>query len=248
MYTKPTTKPTILVSVNKIFSINHTNSTKRRYRVMSLREELWLWKKEKLAEHVANNLRKKKHEVWIARGREEILERVKELIPEGATVSAGGSLTLADTGVIELLRSGRYNFLDRAAAKTREEVEEIYRKSFWADYYFTSANAITEDGKLVFLDGNGNRVAAVVFGPKNVVVIASVNKVVKDVEEARERLRYISPMNSKRLNLETPCTKTGFCADCSSPQRICDYFLVVESGVRQPGRFKVILTLEDFGL
>ncbi|PLV57569.1 lactate utilization protein [Thermotoga sp. SG1] len=215
---------------------------------MSLREDLWLWKKERIAEYLANNLRKKKHEVWVVKDREEVVEKVKEIVPEGATVAVGGSLTLADTGVLDLLRSGKYNFLDRYSAKTREEVEEIYRKSFWADYYFTSANAITEDGKLVFLDGNGNRVAAVVYGPRNVVVVASVNKVVKNVGEARERLRYISPMNSKRLNLETPCTKTGFCADCSSPQRICDYFLVVESGVRQPGRFKVILTLEDLGL
>ena len=215
---------------------------------MSLREELWLWKKEKVAEILANNLMKKKHEAWVVRDKEEVIEKVKEIVPEGSTVAVGGSLTLADTGVLDLLRSGKYNFLDRYSAKTREEVEEIYRKSFWADYYLTSVNALTEDGKLVFLDGNGNRVAAVVYGPKNVIVVASVNKVVRDVEEARERLRFISPMNSRRLNLETPCAKTGFCADCSSPQRICDYFLVVESGVRQPGRFKVILTLEDFGL
>ncbi|MCD6551698.1 lactate utilization protein [Thermotoga sp.] len=215
---------------------------------MSLREELWLWKKEKVAEILANNLMKKRHEAWVVRGKEEVIEKVKEIVPEGSTVAVGGSLTLADTGVLDLLRSGKYNFLDRYSAKTREEVEEIYRKSFWADYYLTSVNALTEDGKLVFLDGNGNRVAAVVYGPKNVIVVASVNKVVRDVEEARERLRFISPMNSRRLNLETPCAKTGFCADCSSPQRICDYFLVVESGVRQPGRFKVILTLEDFGL
>ena len=215
---------------------------------MSLREELWLWKKEKVAEILANNLMKKRHEAWVVRDKEEVIEKVKEIVPEGSTVAVGGSLTLADTGVLDLLRSGKYNFLDRYSAKTREEVEEIYRKSFWADYYLTSVNALTEDGKLVFLDGNGNRVAAVVYGPKNVIVVASVNKVVRDVEEARERLRFISPMNSRRLNLETPCAKTGFCADCSSPQRICDYFLVVESGVRQPGRFKVILTLEDFGL
>ncbi|PLV58743.1 lactate utilization protein [Thermotoga sp. KOL6] len=215
---------------------------------MSLRNELWMWKKEKVAEVVSNNLKRKKHEVWILQDVKDILEKVKELIPEGSTVAVGGSLTLLDTGILDILRRGKYNFLDRYSAKTREEIEEIYRKSFWADYYLTSANAVTEDGKLVFLDGNGNRVAAVVYGPRNVIVVVSVNKVVKNVEEARERLRYISPMNSKRLNLETPCAKTGFCADCSSPQRICDYFMVVESGVRQPGRFKILLTLEDFGL
>jgi len=215
---------------------------------MGLREELWTWKKEKVAEKVAENLRKRKHEVWIVKERKEVVEKLVELIPEGSSVAVGGSLSLMDAGVLDLLRSGRYNFLDRYAAKSREELEEIFRKSFSVDYFLSGVNAITEDGKLVFLDGNGNRVAAVIFGPRNVILIASVNKIVKDLEEARERLKFISPMNAKRLNLTTPCTVTGWCEDCSSTQRICNYFVVVETGARWPGRFKIILVIEDLGL
>lgn len=224
------------------------NLSKQEVQTVNLRNDLWIWKKGKVAEHLEKRLKAKKHEVWIARSGEEALEILEEILPEDSVVAVGGSLTLADTGALDLLKSGRYNFIDRYSARTAEEQEELQRKAFWADYFLTSANAITEDGKLVFLDGNGNRVAAVVYGPKYVIVIVSVNKVVRDVQEARERLRYISPMNSKRLNLSTPCVETGFCADCSSPQRICDYFMVVESGARHPGRFKIILTLEDFGL
>jgi L-lactate utilization protein LutB len=125
---------------------------------------------------------------------------------------------------------------------------EIELEAFRADFYLCSANEITEDGKIVLLDGNGNRAAAVIYGPKNVVLIASINKVVKNVEDARERLKFISPMNSKRLNLRTPCTITGICHDCSSEQRICNYFLVIESSHRQSKRIKVLLTTFELGL
>lgn len=213
-----------------------------------MREQLYSWKYEKLAEKLVHELKKRGFESWIVKSREELLKTIEELIAPGSTVAVGGSLSLQETGVLELLRNGSYNFLDRYGVKSIDERREIELKSFGADYYLCSANAITEDGKLVFLDGNGNRVAALSFGPKHVIIVASVNKVVPDVQSARERIRYISPMNSKRLNLETPCTKTGWCADCASSQRICNYFLVVETSYRQPGRFKVLLTTFELGL
>lgn len=213
-----------------------------------MREQLYVWKYEKLAEKISQELKKRGFETWVVKSKEELLKTVDELITPNSTVAVGGSVSLQETGILEFLRSGKYNFLDRYSVKNAEERREIELKSLGADYFLCSANAITEDGKLVFLDGNGNRVAALSFGPRTIIIVASVNKVVPSVQEARERIRYISPMNCKRLNLETPCTKTGWCIDCSSPMRICNYFLVVETSYRQPGRFKIILTTFELGL
>lgn len=213
-----------------------------------MRQELYRWKYGKIAENLVKKLKQRGFGVAVVNDRAELLGMLAEMIPEGSTVSTGGSITLTETGVIELLRSGKYNFLDRSQARTTEERRKIELESLGADVYLCSVNAITEDGRLLLLDANGNRVAAVMFGPRKVILISSVNKVVKDLNEARERLRYISPMNSKRLKLETPCTQTGFCVDCSSPQRICNYLVVVESSHRSPGRISVILATFEEGL
>lgn len=213
-----------------------------------MREELYNWKYQNVAESLKKTLEKKAFDVYIATNQDELIGLVKSLIPEGATVTSGGSLSVSESGVLDVLKSGEYKFLDRTSASSMEERKSIELAAFTCDFYLCSANAITEDGKLVFLDGNGNRAAAVIYGPKNVLLIASVNKVVKDLGDARERMRYISPMNSKRLNLKTPCTVTGMCHDCASEQRICNYFVVVESSFRQPKRIKVILTTFELGL
>ncbi|MFN4268139.1 MAG: lactate utilization protein [Fervidobacterium pennivorans] len=213
-----------------------------------MREELYLWKYKALAEKLAKEMKRRHFEVHIVNSKEELLKKVRELVPEGSTVANGGSLTLIENGVLDIFRNGNYVYYDRYAAKTPEERRELELKAFTVDYYLSGANAITEDGRLVFLDGNGNRVAAIVYGPKNVIIVSSVNKVVKSMEDARERLRFISPMNSKRLNLSTPCVQKGFCYDCASSDRICNYFVVVESSARIPGRIKVILTTFETGL
>lgn len=213
-----------------------------------MREELYSWKYESIAEKLKNVLEKRAFDVYIAKNKDELIDLIKSLIPKGVTVTSGGSLSVSESGVLDVLKSGEYNFLDRTKAKSLEERKAIELAAFTCDFYICSANAITEDGKLVFLDGNGNRAAAVIYGPKNVLLIASVNKVVKDLDDARKRMRYISPMNSKRLNLKTPCTVTGMCHDCASEQRICNYFVVVESSFRQPKRIKVILTTFELGL
>ncbi|ANQ54131.1 MULTISPECIES: lactate utilization protein [unclassified Thermosipho (in: thermotogales)] len=213
-----------------------------------MRRDLYLWKYFSLARKVADNLNKKGHDAYIVKDTNEALKKVLELIPENSSVATGGSLTLNQIKLLDALRNGNYIFYDRYSAKSKEEKYELERKAFFADYYICSANAITENGEIALLDGNGNRVAAVIYGPKNVILVTSVNKIVSNLLEARERIRYISPMNSKRLDLNTPCTQTGYCINCASAQRICNYYTIIESDHRHPGRIKVILVLEELGL
>ncbi|MCS7175768.1 lactate utilization protein [Pseudothermotoga sp.] len=210
-----------------------------------MRTELYRFKYESLCNMVKPILEKKGFEVYIAEDEKQILQIIEKLIPAGSTVSSGGSVTLSETGVIDLLRSGKYSFLDRYNAPDRRAVE---LEAFKCDYYLCSVNAITMNGELVFMDGGGNRVAAVTYGPKNVIIVTSANKIVKDLDAARERIRYIAPMNAKRLSLTTPCAVTGICQDCDSPRRICRHYHVVFDSRNQPGRIKIILSLKEFGL
>ena len=156
-------------------------------------------------------------------------------------------MSLFETWVIEHLRSGRCEFLDRyKEGLTADEIKEIYRKSFFCDAYFTSTNAITEEGELYNVDGNGNRVAAMLYGPDKVIVIAGVNKIVKDINEAIYRVENLAaPANAKRLNRKTPCTVTGKCMNCNSPERICREYTVIRKPV--PNRIFVLLLNEEYG-
>jgi L-lactate utilization protein LutB len=190
---------------------------------------------------------------WV-QTKEEALALVRQMIPEGAVCSCGGSMTLAECGVMDELRSGRYDFLDRAAVPA-EQVGEIYRKSFSADWYLMSSNAVTETGELYNVDGNGNRVAALIFGPKNVIVIAGVNKLVPDIPAAVRRVKTLTaPANAIRLKQGTPCTECGVCAGvkgdlaagCRADKRICCSY-VVSGFQRVPDRVKVILVAENLG-
>lgn len=185
---------------------------------------------------------------YFVQSEEEALQIIGNILKPGDTVSVGGSMTLIYGGVIELLRNGDYNFLDRYKENiTREELKEIYRKSFFADGYITSTNAITEDGALYNVDGNGNRVAAMIYGPDKVIVVCGINKIVKDVEEAIKRNREMSaPANAKRLNRNTPCTKVGYCMDCKSEERICSaYTLIKRQGTK--GRISVVIVNKSLG-
>lgn len=180
--------------------------------------------------------------------KKEVPEKIAELIKPGETVSCGGSMSLFETGVIDYLRSGRYKFLDRyAEGLTREQMEDIYRQSFFADSYVTGTNAITLDGKLYNVDGNGNRVAAMIYGPKSVIVVAGINKLVTDLDEAFERVKNIAaPANAVRLSRKTPCVKTGTCMDCRSEDRICSSYVVL-GWQKAKDRIKVILVGENLG-
>jgi len=185
---------------------------------------------------------------YYVKDRIELISKIEELIKVGSQVSCGGSQTLFETGVIDHLRTNRYEFLDRyEEGLGREEIVKIFKKSFSADAYFTSTNAITEDGALYNVDGNGNRVAAMLYGPDKVIVVCGSNKIVKDIEMAIDRNREISaPSNAKRLNRNTPCTKVGYCMDCKSNERICnEYTLIKRQGTKD--RIHVIFIDENFG-
>lgn len=168
------------------------------------------------------------------------------------TVTFGGSMTLFETGAIDYLRQlskqNQIQLLDRyTEGLTREQIQEIYRAAFTADLYFTSSNAITEDGFLYNVDGNGNRVAAMIFGPKKVIIIAGCNKIVPDKESAVKRAQEIAaPLNTQRLQLKTPCAKTGACSDCASPDRICCSYVFLGQQ-RMKNRIEIILIGESYG-
>lgn len=206
------------------------------------------WYIEKKIERTKLSLEKKNYQVYVVESSKEAVQKLQEIMEKGSTVSVGGSMTVIDSGILELLRNGDYNFLDRyKEGLTGDEMGRLFRECFFADYYITSSNAITEGGELVNLDGNGNRVAAMIFGPKKVVVVAGVNKIVGNLDEAYERVRNMAaPTNNKRLNKKNPCTMTGRCMDCESPDRICNHYVVT---YRQnvPGRGIVILIKQDMG-
>lgn len=210
-----------------------------------------------MLERTAKNLEANNMKCFIAEKKEDVLPIVKGLLFDGATVACGGSATLNECGIMELLRSGAYGFFDRAG-KSREELETVYRAAFSADFYLTSSNAVTENGELYNVDGNSNRVAAICFGPKSVIVVAGRNKVVRDLDDAVVRVkRFAAPMNTARLGCETYCGKKGECMafasgstgmtdGCKSTGRICCSF-VVTAQQRIKDRIKVILVNEELG-
>lgn len=185
---------------------------------------------------------------YMVESKEELISQIEAIVEKDSVVSVGGSMTLFELGIIDYLRKGRYEFLDRYKdGLSPADIEDIYRKSFFADAYFTSTNAITEEGELYNVDGTGNRVAAMLYGPKKVIFIVGTNKIVKDMDEAVKRVREIAaPLNTKRLNRKTPCTKVGHCMDCSSPERICNEYTVIKRQ-RDKSRMHVIFINENAG-
>ncbi len=205
------------------------------------------------------NLRRNKMEPYFCETKEEACELVRTLIQPGDTISSGGSVTLKETGVYDIITSADYNYLDRSRPGiTREEVEEVYRQTFSADAFFTSTNALTENGELYNVDGNSNRVAAILYGPKSVVVICGVNKIVSNIDEAIERVKTkAAPPNTVRLGIDTYCAKTGkcvslnkenpeLCEGCHGDGRICCNYVVCAQQ-RHVNRIKVIIINDTFG-
>lgn len=205
----------------------------------------------------AENLRKNNMEAYIANNSAEAVKIVESILKEGESISCGGSVTLKESGVMELMKSGKYNFLDRSQAKTQEEIEKVYREVFSCDTFLTSSNAVTENGELYNVDGNSNRVAAICYGPKSVIFIVGMNKIVRNIDEAINRVKTVAaPPNCLRLDCKTPCHETGECislsrngdmADgCNCDARICCNY-VVSARQRHKNRFKVILVAENLG-
>ena len=202
---------------------------------------------DKLAKAMINKLAARNMEGFYVQTKEEAKELALSLIPEGSSVGWGGSMTVKATGLLDALIEGNYKELNRDAAKTPEEKDRISKECFFADYFLTSCNAITEDGIMVNIDGNGNRVAAIVYGPSHVIVITGMNKVVRTEEDALSRARNeAAPINAQRFGLSTPCSTTGECANCLSPETVCCQFLTTRYS-KHKGRIKVILVNDDLG-
>lgn len=204
---------------------------------------------DKLGPKVAEALEKKKFEAYYCPDRAAALSKILSLIAPDASVCYGGSLTLNELGVKEALRQRGNTMLDRDLAPDLEARTAIEHQAFGADWFLMSSNAISEDGQLVNIDGVGNRIAALIYGPKNVLVVAGMNKVVKTADDAMSRARNITgPGNMMRFpGLKTPCAITGACANCNSDDCICNQ-IVITRRCNPPKRIKVILIGEDLGL
>ena len=199
---------------------------------------------EKLAQKVIKGLSSRNMTGYYAASAEEAKKIALELIPEGSTVTMGGGMSVHEIGLVEALKAGNYDFLDRDQA---EDKRAAMLAAYDADFFLSSCNAITEDGILINIDGNANRVSAIAQGPKKVLFIVGMNKVCSDLDGGMKRARNVAaPINAQRFGLDTPCTKTGSCFDCKSPDTICCQFLVTRYS-RHADRIHVILVNDSLG-
>ena len=202
---------------------------------------------EKRAQVLIKNLKSRHFEAYYCADKASALDKALELLPKGATVGWGGAMSAQQIGLIDALNAGAYNASDRDKTATPEEREQAMKKCLLADVFGTGANALSLDGQMVIIDGMGYRVAASVYGPGSVVVIAGINKVADTLEAAVTRARTVAaPMNKQRFPVQTPCEVTGSCADCKSDGCICNQILITRN-CRPAGRIKVILVGEDLG-
>ena len=203
---------------------------------------------EKRAAVLIKNLQSRHFDAYYCENKEEALKKALELIPEGASVGWGGAMSAQQIGLMDAVKRGNYTAIDRDLGKTPEQRLELERKCHFADVFLTGANAISMDGEMVNIDGHGNRVSAIICGPEKILVIAGMNKVVDTLEDAVSRARTVAaPANQQRFQLQTPCTVTGTCADCKSPECICNH-IVITRHCRPAGRIQFILVGEELGL
>ncbi len=207
-----------------------------------------LWYRETQISKTIKNLEQHNINGYYVEDESKLIELLSSLIDENSIVGVGDSMTLFETGVIDFLRNGNFIFLDKYKEElTSTDKREIYLKNFSADTFLCSTNALTENGELFNIDGNGSRVAPMIYGPKQVIVVTGINKLVKDLEDAEKRVRrYAAPIDAKRLGKDTPCTKLGDCIDCKSPNRICNDFVTIK-GQFIKGRIKVIIIGKELG-
>ena len=202
---------------------------------------------ERLAERMIKNLKRRNMEAFYCKTSEETIQKVLELIPDGSSITWGGSMTIRDMGIPDALwKKGTYEVLDRDLVEGNEEQVPMYVRAFTTDVSLSSANAISEDGVIVNIDGNGNRVAAITWGPKKVIFIIGLNKVAQTVEAALARARSTaSPTNAARFDIKTPCQVDGVCHNCNSPESICNYVHFLRNSPH--GKHTVILVDENLG-
>lgn len=211
----------------------HMNPKKENYR--------------KLAATIIRNLERRNMEGYYCETSSEAVKLALNMIPKDASVSFGGSMTFEETGMYDALKSSPFRLIDRNLDKTPEEKKQTFRDSVASDYFFMSSNAVTIGGELINIDGNGNRVACLIQGPEHVVLMVGMNKIVPDVDFGIARVRNAAaPANVTRLGLHPPCSVTGHCADCTSPDCICAQIVITRYS-RHRGRIKVIFIGEELG-
>ena len=199
---------------------------------------------ELLAKKTIKGLESRNMTGYYAKDKEEALKIALSLIPEGSTVTMGGAMSVHEIGLSDALKNGNYNFIDRDEFEDKRQAMLL---AYDADFFLSSSNAMTDDGILVNIDGNANRVSAIAQGPKKVLMIVGMNKVCPDVDSAIKRARNVAaPINTQRFGINPPCTKTGTCSNCKSPDTICCQFLITRYS-RHEGRIHVILVNEDLG-
>jgi len=202
---------------------------------------------EKRGQTVVKNLRKRHFGAYYCETAADAVNKALELIPEGDSVGWGGATSAEQIGLLNALRNGHYQAIDRDTAKSPEERVELMRRCLLTDWFVTGANALSLDGEMVNIDGMGNRVAAIVYGPKNVLVIAGVNKITDTLDDALNRVRTVAaPINKQRFGNDTPCTSNGFCADCLGDGCICNQILITRN-CRPAGRIQFIIVGEELG-
>ena len=202
----------------------------------------------KRGELLVRNLRSRHYDAYYCENKEDALKKAMELIPEGASVGWGGAMSAKQIGLLDAVNNGPYNAIDRDKTPNPEARKQAMKDCLLADVFITGANALSMDGQMVNIDGNGNRVAAIVYGPESILVIAGMNKVMDTVEAAVVRARTIAaPMNKQRFDLQTPCEITGTCGDCKSENCICNQILITRNS-KPAGRIKIVLVGEELGL
>lgn len=211
---------------------------------MATPKELYYEKRGKI---LVKNLQSRHFDAYYCSNRQEALEKALELIPEGASVGWGGAKSAAEIGLLKAVKQGEYRAIDRENATDAAARDQTERDCLLADVFLTGANALSLDGQMVNIDGRGNRVAAIIYGPKTVLVIAGMNKVEDSLDAAMRRARTVAaPMNQQRFQLDNPCSVTGSCADCKSESCICNQ-IVITRHCRPTGRIKFILVGEELG-
>ena len=202
---------------------------------------------EKRAQVLVKNLKSRHFDAYYCPDSASALAKALELIPEGASVGWGGALSAQQIGLIDAVKSGSFAAIDRDAATTPEERTQALKRCLTADVFLCGANALSLDGQMVNIDGTGNRVAAIAYGPDMILVIAGMNKVCDTLDDAVTRARTIAaPMNKQRFPFKTPCEVTGACADCKSEESICNQILITRN-CRPAGRIKFVLVGEELG-
>ncbi|MDN5348219.1 MAG: hypothetical protein PWP65_1783 [Clostridia bacterium] len=203
-----------------------------------------------IVKEVLRELKKNEFNAYYAQNGDEARKLVLEMIPEGASVGIGGSLTIRNLGLVEALRQKGYKIYDHwDETLTPEELKQTFRNQRTCDVFLCSTNAITRDGQLINLDGSGNRVSSMIFGPQKIIVVAGINKIVENVEQGIHRVKnVVAPENYRRRNSPAPCAKTGHCIDCRPPAKQCRALVILEARPRISADFNVVLVGEELGI